>query len=94
MANTLLPAEERHLTPAEVDALDRRRRRGQTLLVQGFAMLIIAILVTCWSGQDWTYSPGWAKPMVYWDAILFIASAVCIVRGIRLRRGINEFFSY
>jgi hypothetical protein len=32
--------------------------------------------------------------MVYWDAILFIASAVCIVRGIRLRRGINEFFSY
>lgn len=94
MANTLLPAEERTLTPAEVDALDRRRRRGQTYLVLGFEFLIIAVLVTCWSGQDATYSPGWARPMVYWDALLFILSAFCIVRGIRLRRGVNEFFSY
>jgi hypothetical protein len=94
MANTLLPAEERHLTPAEVDALDRRRRLGQTLLVLSYQFLIIAVLVTCWAGQDWTYSPGWTKPMVYWDALLFLLAITCFVRGNRLRRGINEFFSY
>ncbi|HEX4155734.1 MAG TPA: hypothetical protein VHY48_08985 [Acidobacteriaceae bacterium] len=94
MANTLLPAEERTLTPAEVDALDRRRRRGQTYLVLGFEFLIIAVLVTCWAGQDATYSPGWARPMLDWDILLFVLSAFCIVRGIRLRRGVNEFFSY
>jgi hypothetical protein len=94
MANTLLPPEERHLTPAEVDALDRRRRRGQTLLVLSYQFLIIAVLVTLWAGQDWTYSPGWAMPMVYWDALLFVLAISCFIRGNRLRRGINEFFSY
>lgn len=94
MANNLLPPEERALTPAEVDALDRRRRRGQTYLVAGVEFLLIAVLVLCWSGQDATYSPGWARPMVYWNALLFILSVFCIVRGIVLRRGVNEFFSY
>ena len=42
MANTLLPIEERNLTPDEVEALDRRRRRGQLFLVVGFQCLIIA----------------------------------------------------
>jgi hypothetical protein len=36
MANMLIPVEERELTPAQVDALDRRRRRGQTLINVGF----------------------------------------------------------
>ena len=94
MANTLLPPEERHLTPPEVDALDRRRRKGQTLLVLSYQFLIIAVLVTLWAGQDWTYSPGWAKPMVDWDTLLFLLAIFCFVRGNRLRRGINEFFSY
>ena len=94
MANTVLPAEERDLTPAQIDRLDRRRRRGQLLLVMGSQFLLIAILVTLWAGQDATYSPGWAHPMLYWDILLFTLAAICIVSGIKLRAGINEFFSY
>ena len=94
MANTILPAEERDLSPAQVTALDRRRRRGQVLLVMGFQFLIIALLVTLWAGQDATYSPGWHKPMLFWDILLFVAAVISIMRGIRLRRGVNEFFSY
>ncbi len=94
MANTLIPIEERSLSPQEVEALDRRRRRGQLFLVIGFQCLIVATLVTLWSGQDMTYSPGWARPMVYWDAITFTLAAVFLIAGISLRRGSNEFLSY
>jgi hypothetical protein len=94
MANTVLPAEERDLTPAQIDHLDRRRRRGQLLLVMGTQFLLIGLLVTLWAGQDATYSPGWAHPMLYWDILLFVLTAVCYVWGIKLRRGVNEFFSY
>lgn len=94
MANMLIPAEERHLTPQEVEALDRRRRRGHLFIVLCFQCLIVGTLVTVWAGQDLTYSPGWARPMFYWDAILFILAAVFAVVGIRLRRGLNEFISY
>ena len=75
MANTVLPAEERDLSPAQMDQLDRRRRRGQLLLVMGTQFLLIAILVTLWAGQDATYSPGWAHPMLYWDILLFVLAA-------------------
>ena len=94
MANTILPVEERNLTPDEVAALDRRRRRGQFCLVMGFQFTIICILVTLWSGQDLTYAPGWHHPMFFWDCILGVAAVIAFVNGIRLRRGINEFFSY
>lgn len=94
MANTLLPIEERTLTPEQVEQLDRRRRRGQLFLTLCLECLVVALLVTLWAGQDWTLSPGWHHPMVYWDAIMFIASAVFGVLGIRLRRGTTEFFSY
>jgi hypothetical protein len=94
MANTLIPIEERNLTPDEVEALDRRRRRGQLFLVLCFQCAIVATLVTLWAGQDLTYSPGWARPMFYWDAILFTLAFVFAVAGIRLRRGSNEFISY
>lgn len=94
MPNPILPAEERDLSPAQVDLLDRRRRRGQLLLVMGTQFLLIALLVTLWAGQDATYSPGWDRPMLDWDILLFVLSAICYVRGIKLRRGINEFFSY
>jgi hypothetical protein len=94
MANTLIPVEERILAPQEVAALDRRRRRGQLMLVLCFQCLIIGTLVTLWSGQDLAYSPGFARPMVYWDAILFVLAAVFGIGGIQLRRGSNEFFSY
>ena len=94
MANNLIPIEERNLSPEGVDALDRRRRRGQLFLVLCFQCVIIATLVTLWSGQDLAYSPGFARPMVYWDALLFTLAAVFAVIGIRLRRGSNEFLSY
>jgi len=94
MANTLIPIEERNLTPQEVEILDARRRRGQLYLVISVQCLIIAFLVTLWAGQDLTYSPGWVRPMFYWDAILFTLSLIFGVVGVRLRRGSNEFISY
>lgn len=94
MLNPVLPPEERTLTPGQVAALDRRRRRGQLLLVMGFQFGIVAALTTLWSGQDLTYSPGWAHPVFYWNCITGLCAIVCIVSGIKLRRGINEFFSY
>ena len=94
MANMLIPAEERSLTPQEVEALDRRRRRGQLFLVICYQCVIVGTLVTLWAGQDLQYSPGWAHPMVYWDAILFLLAAIFAVVGIRLRRGAQEFISY
>lgn len=94
MPNMLLPVEERTLTPDEVARLDRRRRRGQVLLIIGTQCLLIAILTLCWSGQDATYSPGWDRPMVYWDLLLFLGSVIFITQGVILRRGVQEFFSY
>jgi hypothetical protein len=94
MANMLIPVEERHLTPEQVDHIDRRRRRGQLLLVVGFQTFIIGTIVTLWSGPDLTYSPGWIHPMAYWDAFLYLVSLSCFMAGVRLRRGLNEFFSY
>ena len=94
MANTLIPIEERSLTPQQVEALDRRRRRGQLFLVLCFQCLIVATLVTVWAGQDLTYSPGWVHPMFYWNAALFLLAIVFAVVGIRLRRGCTEFLSY
>jgi hypothetical protein len=94
MANTMIPVEERNLTPQQVEALDRRRRRGQVLLTLCGMCLIVGTLVLCWSGQDLSYSPGWARPMFYWNAILYILAVVFGIAGIRLRRGTNEFLSY
>lgn len=94
MANTLIPIEERNLTPEQVEALDRRRRRGQLFLVICFQCIIVGTLVTLWAGQDLQYSPGFARPMVYWDAILFTLALVFGLAGIRLRRGLTEFISY
>jgi hypothetical protein len=94
MANMLIPIEERNLNPDEVEALDRRRRRGQLFLVLCLQTLVVACLVTLWAGQDLTYTPGWIFPMAYWDCILFTLSLIFGVVGIRLRRGSNEFISY
>jgi hypothetical protein len=94
MANTLIPIEERNLTPDEVELLDKRRRRGQLFLVLSFQSLIVGSLVTLWAGQDWTLSPGWLHPMVFWDALAFTAALVFAIVGVRLKRGSNEFLSY
>ncbi len=94
MANHLIPLEERSLTPDEVELLDRRRRRGQLFLVICVQCIIIAVLLTLWSGQDATYSPGWARPMVYWNAITVALAIFFGLAGLRLRRGSTEFLSY
>ena len=94
MANHLIPVEERNLSPAEVTALDRRRRRGHLFLVMGFQFALVSIFVTLWAGQDMTYSPGLAHPMFYWDCLLGILALIFLTAGVRLRRGVNEFFSY
>jgi hypothetical protein len=94
MANTVLPIAERNLTPAEVDLLDRRRRLGHVFLCIGVQMLLISIFVLLWSGQDATYSPGWHRPMLFWDIIVFVGALTFLSRGVAMRRGVNEFFSY
>jgi hypothetical protein len=94
MANTLIPISERMLTPAEVSALDARRRRGHLYLVIGFQCLLVSVFVLLWSGQDATYSPGWVHPMLYWDILVFAMACVFLTTGVSLRRGTNEFFSY
>ena len=95
MANTLIPVEERNLTPREVELLDRRRRRGQLFLTIGLQLLVVTTLVgVLWVGQDLTHSPGWSHPMFYWAAFTGTASIICFLRGLALRRGFHEFTSY
>lgn len=94
MANTILPLHERTLTPDEVEHLDRRRRRGQLFLVICFQCLIVSTLLTIWSGQDLTYSPGWMHPVAYWNATTFALATFFGLAGLHLRRGSNEFISY
>ncbi len=94
MANFLIPAEERNLTPDEVAHLDRRRRRGQLFLVISFQCIIVSTLLTLWTGQDLTYSPGWAHPIAYWNATTVVLAIFFGLNGLRLRKGSNEFISY
>ena len=94
MANTLLPIEERMLTPEDVERLDRRRRRGQLFLVISVQCLIVATLLSLWTGQDLTYSPGWERPVFYWNAVTVLLAIFFGANGLRLRRGTNEFLSY
>ena len=94
MANTLLPVEERLLGPEDVDRLDRRRRRGQLFLVISVQCLIVATLLSLWTGQDLTYSPGWERPVFYWNALTVLLAVFFGLNGLRLRRGTNEFMSY
>jgi hypothetical protein len=92
MANTLLPIEEQHLTPDEVEALDKRRHKGQLCLIIGGMLFIFATLISLWAAQDLIYSPGIAHPM---SALMFLTGAgsiVFIIAGIGLRRGNPEFF--
>jgi hypothetical protein len=94
MANTLIPIAERNLTPDEVAALDRRRRRGQLFLVIGLQTFLVSCLLLLWTGQDFTYSPGWVHPMLYWNLTTFTISIIFLATGYTLKRGSNEFISY
>ena len=94
MANTLLPIEERILAPDAVERLDKRRRRGQLFLVICTQCIVVSLLLTLWSGQDLTYSPGWERPVLYWNALTVLLAIFFGVNGLRLRRGSSEFISY
>lgn len=87
MANSLLPPEERNLTPDHVEALDKRRDLGHTLLVIAGQFTMIATVLLLWVGQDLTYSPGWVHPMAYYFALAVVLIAIFGVAGLLLRRG-------
>ncbi len=91
MANMLIPAAERNLTPDQVELLDKRRTWGLTLQVIAGLLVIIGVILWLWVGQDLTYSPGWIHPMFYYDVIVWVAAVVLIVVGAGLRRGAPEF---
>ncbi len=87
MANSLLPPEERFLTPDQVEALDKRRDLGHTFLVIAGQFAVIATILLLWVGQDYKYSPGWAHPIVYYFLIVLAVIAVFAIAGFLLRRG-------
>ena len=91
MSNLSLPFEERDLTPSQVEHLDKRRAWGLTLQVISGQFAIFAVLLTVWAGQDLTYSPGWVRPMAYYDALTFAVAIILGVAGTTLRRGSPEF---
>ncbi len=89
--NMILAAEERNLTPEQVVALDQRRFRGLMLEVMGGQLGIMAILLTVWAGQDFTYDPSWIHPMGYYMIVAAILSVTLIGTGMVMRRGTPEF---
>ncbi len=91
MPNMLLPVEERNLTPDQVVALDKRRQRGLMLQVMGAQFGFVAILLTVWAGQDFTYDPGWIHPMGYYMILAGTLSLTLWLTGSVLRRGVPEF---
>jgi hypothetical protein len=90
MANMSLPPEERNLTPEQVEALDMRRRRGSMLLTVAGMFTIIAVLLTCWVGQDLQYAPGFSRPMTYYFLVSCAIVFVTLISGLYLRRGAPE----
>jgi nitrate reductase gamma subunit len=87
MANSLLPPEERNLTPDQVQALDKRREWGHTLLVIAGQFAVISVVLLLWVGQDLTYSPGWIHPMAYYFFLAISLVAILGLAGLILRRG-------
>jgi hypothetical protein len=87
MANSLLPLEERNLTPDQVEALDKRRELGHTFMVIAGQFSVVATLLLLWVGQDLKYSPGWMHPMAYYFALALLLVAGFGATGLRLRKG-------
>lgn len=91
MANLNIPAEERNLTPDEVEKLDNRRRWGLTFQVIGGQFGFFAVLLTLWSGQDLTYSPGHVHPMFYYNVLAAVCAIGFFFYGSHLKRGNLDF---
>ncbi|HEX3435707.1 MAG TPA: hypothetical protein VHT24_02995 [Pseudacidobacterium sp.] len=93
MPNLNIPEVERSLTPAEIEALDKRRQWGLTFQVIAGQFAIFAVLLTLWSGQDATYSPGWVRPMVFYNILAVVLAVGFGAWGSYLKRGRTEFAS-
>ena len=78
-------------TPEQVERLDNRRRRGLTCQVLGGQFTVFAVLLTVWSGQDLTYSPGWVRPMFYYNVVASILAVVFFGYGTLLKGGNLDF---
>jgi hypothetical protein len=91
MANTLIPVEERNLTPRQVELLDKRRNRGFLLMVVSGQFGIIATILLLWIVQDLTYAPGWAHPVFYYFVFSLMVSGLAGLTGAYMRRGAPEF---
>ena len=78
-------------SPSAIEAIDKRRQWGLNFLVISGQFGFFAILLTLWTGQDLTYSPGMIHPMFYYDALCFVLAAVFGLYGSYLRRGSPEF---
>jgi hypothetical protein len=91
MANLTIPVAERGLTPEETERLDKRRQWGLTLQVVAGQFAFFAVLLTLWSGQDLTYSPGWMHPMFYYNVLTGVLAVVFGMYGSWLKRGSSEF---
>jgi hypothetical protein len=91
MANTLIPIEERNLTPRQVELLDKRRNRGFLLMVVSGQFGIIATILLLWIVQDLTYAPGWAHPVFYYFVFSLVVSGLSGLSGAYMRRGAPEF---
>jgi hypothetical protein len=87
MANMSIPAEERNLTPAQVEQLDKRRRWGLAFQVIAGQFAFFAVLLLLWTGQDLTYSPGWVHPMFYFNVLAGVMAVIFGLYGSWLRRG-------
>lgn len=91
MANPLIPEAEQTATPDQIEAIDTRRRWGLAFQVIAGQFGVFAVLLTLWSGQDLTYSPGWIHPMFYYNVIALVAAVGFGGYGTYLRRGTPEF---
>ncbi|MFP5227126.1 MAG: hypothetical protein ACLGXA_05810 [Acidobacteriota bacterium] len=92
MANMTIPEAERNLNPAQVAALDTRRRWGLVFQVIAGQFGFFAVLLLLWTGQDLTYSPGWVHPMFYYNVIAALMCVIFGLYGTYLRRGrVHEY---
>jgi len=87
MPNMTIPPDERNMTPAQVELLEKRRRKGLMFQVIAGQCAFFAVLLLLWTGQDLTYSPGWVHPMFYYNVLAGLAAVVFGTYGTWLRRG-------
>ena len=80
MANMTIPEAERNLSPAQVAALDNRRRWGLVFQVIAGQFAFFAVLLLVWTGQDRPESPGWIHPMFYYNVLTGLVAVAVVVR--------------